>query len=395
MKKRILYIGNFLFPEDGAAAKRVLNIGRSLNENLFEVIYCGNNEIGRKEDYIKGNLYKYEDFYYYTKPLYKGIKKRILGYYSFLRIKENIIEIEKEFGEIDIVIGYHMDALGMLSCINYCQSREIKFISDCTEWYDPLQTSGGKYGLNYINSQIRMKIINKKSDGIICISEYLENYYKKFNRVIVIPPLEKISLTPKEINNINYTEKIIKFIYCGSPGKKDDLMTIFKSFSLLKTDKQWVLNIVGITKEDFMENYEYKNSDIPINIHFCGRIPYDKAIEMVKNSTFSLLIRPSDKRYTKAGFPSKVPESMSLATPMICNHSSDLKKYIFNEENGIIVKDSNVSSLLNSINHALNLKQNQIVNLKKQAFITANEHFNYKKYANSLEDFINKVGVIN
>lgn len=110
-----------------------------------------------------------------------------------------------------------MDFLGMMACIKYCNKKGIKFISDCTEWYDPCQTIRGRFGLSYYNSQLRMLIANKKVDGMIVISKYLENYYKKCTNVIRVPALDDVSkmLAEKEKQNDK-----VKFVYCGNPGKK-------------------------------------------------------------------------------------------------------------------------------------------------------------------------------
>lgn len=181
----------------------------------------------------------------------------------------------------------------------------------------------------------------------------------------------------------------IQFIYCGSPGKKDDLLTIIKCFNLIQSNKKWILKIVGISADEFYLNQKNYLSEKNPNIIFVGKVPYEEAIELVKKSTFSLLIRPENKRYTKAGFPSKVPESMSLGTPMICNYTSDLKKYIKNEYNGLIVKDESAESLKKIIEFALNLTSEKISEMQKAAYKDAKKYFDFMQYTKIVNDFIN------
>ena len=54
------------------------------------------------------------------------------------------------------------------------------------------------------------------------------------------------------------------------------------------------------------------------------------------NVQFDVLLRYSDLRYTKAGFPTKVVESLASATPVITNITSDLEMYLKDGENSVI-----------------------------------------------------------
>lgn len=69
-----------------------------------------------------------------------------------------------------------------------------------------------------------------------------------------------------------------------------------------------------------------------------GRISRTEVLEDIKCLTFSILLREENLRYAKAGFPTKVVESLFCKTPVICNISSDLAKYLNDGENSMIVE---------------------------------------------------------
>jgi glycosyltransferase involved in cell wall biosynthesis len=348
----------------------------------------GNNECCRDEDKVNDGNYIYDGFVYYAKDIRSSKDRRIDNYYSFPRVKRVIEKIALTGRKINIIIGYHMDFLGMLACIKYCQDRDIIFISDCTEWYDPDQTVHGRLGLTYYNSQLRMLIANKKVNGMIVISKYLEDYYRQHTRVIRIPPLD-------DVKRISYSDvsmgNTVRFVYCGTPGKKDDLHGICNAFEKLECNKSWEFHIVGISKEDFLFEKQKYSIDVVERFRFYGRVPIEVAQTIISKSDFSIFIRPEIKRYTKAGFPTKFSESFSLGIPVIANITSDLYDYLIDGENGIIVKGSEQQAIVEALNRALNLTHEKVLLMKEKANLCAIQSFDYQQYADIIKHFIERI----
>ena len=64
---------------------------------------------------------------------------------------------------------------------------------------------------------------------------------------------------------------------------------------------------------------------------------------------FSVLLRTENSRLAKAGFPTKISESLVHGVPVICNLSSDLNKYLVDGVNSIIVKGENPEDFTSSL----------------------------------------------
>lgn len=63
-----------------------------------------------------------------------------------------------------------------------------------------------------------------------------------------------------------------------------------------------------------------------------------------------------DKRYAHAGFPTKLVESWSMATPVICNPIGDITLYAQHGENACIVNDINeVAKFLGDVLKTINI----------------------------------------
>ena len=86
-----------------------------------------------------------------------------------------------------------------------------------------------------------------------------------------------------------------------------------------------VSQITGISRDKLEINQNM--------IRCMGRVPRPVVLQTLQETDFTVLIRDASLRYAKAGFPTKVVESLMSGTPVICNLSSDLDEYLVDGEN--------------------------------------------------------------
>ena len=142
-----------------------------------------------------------------------------------------------------------------------------------------------------------------------------------------------------------YTKKDkLTILYAESPGKKDYLKEIIEEIALLNYDKleKIELRLIGVTREHISGESDIDEetiNKIKDNIKFLGRVPREIVLENLKQADFTVLLRSPVQRYAQSGFRTKVVESLSSATPVILNITSDLGDYITDMEQGLIVAD--------------------------------------------------------
>ena len=193
-KGTVFYIGGFEMPDKNAAAHRVLNNSKIFHELGYKVVFCG---IYNDEKYPN----KIDSFDNFPRANPKSIKN---WFFDSVNITPIIRTIES-CQNVVMVIAYNMHFMQLNKLKKYCNKSEIKIISDCTEWYDYKMTINPIQWYKQIDTAITMKIEQKKLDGFIVISKYLENYYKKINKsIIVLPPLVDIE---QNIWNINSNQR--------------------------------------------------------------------------------------------------------------------------------------------------------------------------------------------
>ncbi len=332
--RRILYIGGFELPDKNAAAHRVLSIAKAWRDAGLEVVFMGVTKEDCERDVLKTKT-EVQGFTAYSIP-YPKKKSDWMGYLAGTESVERLIE---SYDAVDGVVCYNYQAIAFEKLRRYCKQRDIKIYSDCTEWYN---TDGANLAFKLLkgfDTWYRMSVVQKKLDGMIVISNYLKNYYKKCKNVIVVPPLvdtkeEKWFIEAKDLG------EGINFVYAGQPGNKDKIGEIYETYCGIAKKYKCKLWVVGISREQFIQGYTTGNEvDIPKTVIFLGRVSHKESLAYLKGADCSLIIRDST-RTNNAGFPTKFAEAVTLGVGVIATDISDLREYAGKIDNVFICGNS-------------------------------------------------------
>lgn len=387
-KETILYIGGFELPDKNAAAHRVLNNGKALKKLEYNVVFIGVDRELSFNDGIKRVDKDIQGFECWSIPYPQNNREWI---YYLCNI-DYFIKVTKKINNIKAVICYNYQSVALLKIKRYCNKNNIKIIADSTEWYS---TKGANIMFKIIkgfDSFLRMRIIQKRLDGVIVISNYLKDYYNKCKNVVYIPPL--IDFNEKKWKREyegSYGEEV-RLIYAGSPGRdKDKLNLIINTLSEIDSEVNYFFKIVGITKEQYLKGYpEHKKVIDRLNnkISFLGKLPHIESLKEVKLADFSIVIREST-RMVNAGFPTKFVESMACRTPVVSSRISDLEDYLEDGENGFFIDINDKLSSKFIIDKIFKMKREEIESMKKKC--GESNIFHYHNYINLIGNFFNKI----
>lgn len=365
---RILYLGPFELPDRNAAAHRVISIAKSLRASGHEVELIG---VTKNRDEA-GKHFFFDGFRYSSVPYPNGVRPWIKQIVEFVPL--SIIEEKKP----DIVILYNFYAIAQYNIIKFCHSHNIKVLGDITEWYRANGLSL-RETIKRIDIPLRMKVFNYRLDGIIAISRYLYDYYKKKVPTVYIPPTVDYSSPMFERERKLSSHSPVRLIYTGNiSSDKDSLSDIVR---LVDGNHHFKLDIIGVDKNRF----QAVNNFIPDseNIVFHGSVSHSKALQYLKNADFQLIIR-KENIVTRAGFPTKFVESLACGIPVIATPSSNICDYLINGKNGFIIDENlNLKECLKLIEK---LSTNDIVSMKNHALST--KDFSYLNYTGLLKFFL-------
>ena len=375
--KKILFFGRFTAPTTSAGACRTLYLGKLFN-NLgytpFISSFTAENELG---------LFKYDDVYllpYAKQP--KTAKEKIN---LFLNSKKEIEKIFSAFNKSkpDIVVIYSVLSVPAVKLIKkYCFKNNIKLIFDVVESQVVSQQSFNSFFTYYLPQKyINSIAINKKS-SVIAISSFLnETYEKKGINSLIVPFISDTSGT-RDCTNIDASRKKYpkaKYIlYAGNPFNKRDLLApIFESVrGLTKEEKESIkIIIAGVDINQLLKREGVKKDDLLLtkdNIIVLGKVPHSTIEELYEVCDFSILIKPLKKKFSKAGFPTKVSESMAHGVPSICNMSSDLQLYL-TETNSVLVNGDRAEDVTCALKKVINMNEKEIIKMRIAARKTSQD----------------------
>ena len=345
--KLILYIGGFELPDKNAAAQRVLSNAKAFRELGHRVIFLGVNRLQGKKTNIESSFNTFEGFDSYSLSYPNTIKEWV----TYLSSIQPILVINSLYNNsISCIVLYNYPAFALNRTIHFCKKLKIKAVADCTEWY---AAKGGRDKLGiikFVDTEVRMRLLHKKVDAIIAISQYLTDYYKDKIPTYNIPPL--VDKNEKKWLKLNNEKSpIFTIVYAGSPGRKDRVDYLIDA--VLEYEQNIIVKIIGLTKQEFTFLYPRFNDIDLSKILFFGRLSHLEALNHVKNANYTCFFR-DQTRVSQAGFPTKFVESISAGVPVITNATSDIGKFSVLIGGCLMVDDINVSSIKDSIAIALN-----------------------------------------
>ena len=402
MRKAILYVGNFFYPDGNAAGKRVYGNVKVIEKcGYVPIIFCFKKD---QTTYLVKSIV--DGVVTYTIPYSDGIK-RLNNRKPYDAFKSVYQEYSSQY-EICAVIMYTTMGTFDLNrmMISYCRKQKTKTVYDFCDYFDVIQKDNPfKYYIKARDIKVLNQSVLEQCDGIIAISSFLRDFVHRGCPKIIIPPL---SVTQCEKEEIIRNADIITISYASYVSDKnrpvaewkdriDSMIDIFHQLRINYHHEDFLLKFIGFTKADLIdmlpfdlkEEYRKKINELGEQIVFLGQCENKTAQNEIQNSDYTILLRDS-KTSTNAGFPTKVSESLSLGVPVITNLTSDIGDYVINNVNGIVVPGpTSMEETIRIIDGAINEGNKKSLKLKEN---TINQSpFFYMNYVERMSSFLDKL----
>lgn len=387
----VAYVGPFLFPHGEAASSRVLGVAETIALTGRDVRIASGNfsppaEISLDQQANSGRIY-YQGLgdrpkSMRTSPI-KGVKT--LTHWGKAATKW----LEQQDSKPSHVIVYGGQSPYAARLQSWGKRHSIPVLHDVVEWHEPEQFWGKRLNPAWISSEIALRILYKRADGIIAISSWLEEYYQHFvPNVTRIPPSARPLLSAADHRPTNSPP--LRLAYCGNPGNKEVLEPTILAVKRINTpERRIVFEIGGMSPSQVAELSGVAEEDQEsFGILARGRVPLEESQRIVANAHFSLLVRRFS-RCTNAGFPTKFVESLSLGTPVIATPTSDLAQYLINGVNGWVVETESGEEIEQTLRKSLELTSNQLLEFRERSLATAQTDFTPQAMVTRLDELLN------
>lgn len=373
----ILIVSQYKFPDGDAGSVRYYGFARTIKDCLHQDVRV----IGYGD--VTDDWKDYKGIPYLS---LRGQNKLR----SYLQFSSNLISEIKRCNDVSSIIVGNVDNYSLIRLKRYCRKNRIRLIDDVVEWYAAEQFSKGKWDYRYIMKNLENTRIIDSSMSVIAISTYLHSYFSSKGISSAYIPNYMVQSEYEDYEKQPSDKLFIS--YAGAPGKKDSLNMMLEGLSMLEDNEREriVFMIMGATGEQVKESLgnDAIFSKIECSIVTCGRVPRLVVLDNLKKSDFTVLLRSETARNTKAGFPTKVIESISTGTPVIMNYTSDLKMYFHDGVDCIQVKEYSAESFSKALRRALALTADKRVAMSQRAKILAVQLFNVSSYSEAMRTIL-------
>lgn len=383
--KRALIITCDKFPRGNAGATRQEILAKLFFETGYSVDLIG---LGASTRYQYVDLcegIRYISLRNTKQNLFTRIVDRVLF------AKRAIKECDNSISKYDAILIEAVPRAVIKYVKKYAKKNGTILIHDSVEWYSASEYKLGKLSPAYLVKDMLNRRWITSDFRVIAISNFLkEHFVSKGCKCVRIPFIHDVQGVEPEKK---VTDDKIVFVYAGMMGYKDHLRTFLEAVSRLdKVSRQRIdIRLFGPTREYMIET---KNADDSLLeelgdcVEFFGRVSRETVEKNLLMADFALLFRNPDERYAKAGFPTKVVESLMYATPMLCNLSSDLGLYLRDGVNCMLAQSESTEDICDALQRILKLTLEERIEMQKSARKCATENFDYRIYRDTFFEII-------
>ena len=118
---------------------------------------------------------------------------------------------------------------------------------------------------------------------------------------------------------------------------------------LNSSSTQYELHIYGQIEPSQMQWFEKLKSQFPDYVSYCGLIPYDQSVDVLKQ--YDVLLFPTS--YDGEGFAGTLLDSMAAGVPIVASNWK-YNNEIVNNNSGILVEVGNIEMYCNAVNNLIN-----------------------------------------
>jgi glycosyltransferase involved in cell wall biosynthesis len=367
----------FTFPEGNAATNRVYTYAKGFIEHGVStcVICFGNEYFDYNTDTAEGIQY-YHPFGQTKRSKYIIIRQwlKLQKYFKTIALINKINSINK-ITAINVwtnSIETHMFAV-LLSFIT-----QSKLLVECSE--HPLRNFQGN-GLQKIGGHSKLFIESHLCDGILCISQYLVNFYRRHgiadNKLLLVPSTVDLSRFPRD------SAKPVPFRYIGYFGslsmKRDSINVLIKAFSqIAKKHKDIYLVLGGFCSDQEKEQLlqSITGNNLELSVKLLNYLSRQEILGYMQHADILVMMRSNDLEAT-ASYPSKLTEYLATSKPVISVNVGEITDFLKDGENAFIIEPDNEDQLVDKLDYVLNNYEN-LLGVGKAGRTLTETIFSYK-----------------
>jgi glycosyltransferase involved in cell wall biosynthesis len=235
---------------------------------------------------------------------------------------------------------------------------------------------------------LNQKIERSKFFGTI--SEYNRNYlsdFDEYNKLkIVRCGVDLNKFTPRAEQPYN---KVQRIGVLGRLVEKKGIHILLNALPLLEVE-DYIIEIIGDGPEKERLEVILSASGKQDKVKFLGKMPNEQVSNWLQKLDFFILPCVKDVNGDMDGIPVSLMEAMLKGVPVISTNISGVPELVIDGETGFLATTGDLSSLVQTIDIALNTSLEKRELISKQAIKHVKQHFSLRKNTEYLSELINE-----
>ena len=376
-------LGHFQYPIGGAASNNLRGHSQAIQRAGYSVGFLPNQSSGRPEDQTPAGEFVFAGSRYW--PIKRAhppgkIKKYLRAYAAWDDDCLAWLATRPSLAGVKAII-YYAGVKGTVPFLmrlrRFCRVNKLKLFSYVVEWHEPKRDNDPRMFLDTLDAEFQRRVINLKLDGIICISNYLSQYYaaRGCNTCLIPALLDLADIQWAEQERVTNPagDSGLRLVFSGNSRRERHDLILQAVLAARNQGAEVVIEFVGSTEKDILSIPRVDAGlvkKLGPAVRFHGFVSYGEMLKIVSSASFGSLLR-ENHRWSRACFPSKVPEMFAMGLPMISNLTSDLKDYLVDGENALVVESLSAEAMTQALLRAAALDGNRQAEMRKNARLTA------------------------
>jgi len=384
----------FSFPEGNAATNRVYTYAKGFTENNIDVyIICFANKFRNENEGVVNGI----PFSYPFKQKKRNKYFAIRRWHKLVKYYRTLISIRK-INKRDKIIAINLwTNLHLTYIFGWLLAKvfNTKLVTECSE-HPLIYYQNGvwkkKQGI------IKFYIESRLCDGVLCISDFLINFYR--SKGVDAKKLFHVPSTVDPTRFLNIGGKPLHYRYIGYFGsltfKRDNVDLLIEAFSrITNLHPEFHLVLGGFCNENVKKDIEKLITQLKIKqkVKLLDYLTRQEIVRYISHADILVMVRSKDLE-SQASYPSKLTEFLATSKPVITVKVGEISDYLTDGINAFLVEPENIDSLSEKLDYVLcNYGLAREVGQKGKEL--TDTIFNYDYQAKRMIGFINSLNNVN
>jgi glycosyltransferase involved in cell wall biosynthesis len=292
----------------------------------------------------------------------------------------------------NILYVYGSPSLDNMSAVSFARHLGYRVVFDIVE-DDRLACDLSRSVWHRIQTRYACHMIDRMetvADGITVVSSPLARKFGEKTAGTLPIHLHPIAVDTDRLSDARrgFGDPITLF-YGGGYGLQKGVANLIEAFDTL-VNQGASLRLV-LTGPDYEGNLPQllrlcKNRTARECIEYRGYLDDEEYYNAVRQCDIPCIPR-TDHGYAQAGFPFKLGEYLAASKPVVVSDGPDIRRFLKNRHNAIIVKPGSTDSLVSGIDYLLSHREEALV-IGMKGRVVAQECFDYRSLGGRLYSFL-------